>query len=109
MFLDKIVTSTVLLSALLCVLFPTQITASGLDMQTDSITAETAPDIKSGFPYKQFILPSALIAYGTIETVLAGKVKLINYGAKHEVTNHVRSKFRIGDITQYAPGAVYIF
>lgn len=109
MLLDKRVTSSVLLSTLLCVLFPAQINANGLDMQTDSITTETVSDIKSGFPYKQLILPSALIAYGAIETILAGKVKLINYGAKHEVTNHVRSKFRIDDITQYVPAAgVYI-
>lgn len=44
-----------------------------------------------------------MIAYGTVETFLAGKVKLINYGAKHEVTNHVRSQFRIDDVSQYVP------
>lgn len=109
MLLNKIVVSPVLLSIILCAVFSMQIRANSLDMQTDSVTGEITPRIKSKFPYKQLILPSALLAYGTTETILAGKVKLINYGAKQVVNNYVRSQFRVDDITQYVPAAsVYI-
>lgn len=109
MFLNKRIVSPVLLSILLSAFFSIQIRAESLDMQTDSITGEIPPRIKSKFPYKQLILPSVLIVYGTAETILAGKVKLINYGAKQVVNNYVRSQFRVDDITQYVPAAsVYI-
>lgn len=98
-----------LLFALLLIFFSTPIRANDLYMQADSINGEIVPDIKSKFHYKQLILPSALITYGTIESILAGKVKLINYGAKQVVNSHVRSQFRIDDVTQYVPAAsVYI-
>ena len=109
MLLNKRVASPVFLSTLFIAFFFTQTHANSLDMQSDSITGELTPRIKSKFPYKQLILPSALITYGTVETILAGKVKLINYGAKQVVDNHVRSQFRVDDLTQYVPAAsVYI-
>ena len=110
MLLEKKVAYIVLLSSILCTCSSEPIRA-GNDkvIQSDSLRGDTIPVSHAGFPYKQLILPSALIVYGTVETVLAGKVKLINYGAKHEVTNHVKSKFRIDDITQYVPAAsVYL-
>lgn len=100
----KKVVYPVLLFVLLCIFLPVKARiVIEKNMQADSISRETFRSSKSRFPYKQLILPSALIAYGSVETVLAGKLKLLNYGAKHEVDNHVKSKFRIDDVTQYLP------
>lgn len=110
MILEKrVAMSPTLLSVLLCLFFSTQICANASDTQTDSIDGQMYQDIKPKFSCKQLILPSALIVYGTVETILAGKVKLINYGANQVVNNYVRSQFRVDDITQYVPVAsVYI-
>lgn len=57
------------------------------------------------FSYKQLILPSTLMIYGIVESTLAPKYKLLNYGIGHEVANHKPGKFQIDDITQYVPTA----
>lgn len=74
------------------------------DLSTDSI-----PNINSKFSYKQFILPTALMAYGTIEVMLAPKYRLLNYAIGHEVVTHQPNKLIFDDIMQYVPTAsVYI-
>lgn len=71
---------------------------NNIQIETDSI-----PVTSSKFPYKQLIIPAALITYGTIEIALAPKNRLLNYGIGHEVINHQPEKFQIDDITQYVP------
>lgn len=59
------------------------------------------------FSYKQLIIPSTLIAYGIFETAIEHNY-LLNRQIKHEVTEHVDSKFTMDDISQYLPaGSVY--
>lgn len=71
--------------------------------------ADSITSIKSGFSYKQLILPATLMAYGAVEVMLAPKYRLLNYAIGHEVITHQPNKFTIDDITQYVPAAsVYI-
>ncbi len=59
------------------------------------------------FSYKQLIIPSALIAYGVFETAIEHNY-LLNRQVKHEVTEHIDTKFTMDDISQYVPaGSVY--
>lgn len=61
------------------------------------------------FSAKSLIVPGSLMLYGTIETLLAPKYRLLNYALGHEVITHQPPKFTIDDITQYVPAAsVYI-
>lgn len=55
------------------------------------------------FSGRQFIIPVSFMLYGTMETILASKIRLLNYAIGHEVIRHKPVKFRIDDITQYAP------
>lgn len=111
MLCRKKVARFVLLSGLIYVCFSESIYANEVavipmddDQSTDSI-----PNINSKFSYKQFILPTALMAYGAIEVMLAPKYRLLNYAIGHEVVIHQPYKFTIDDITQYVPAAsVYI-
>ena len=61
------------------------------------------------FSAKLLVVPGSLMLYGTIETLLAPKYRLLNYALGHEVITHQPPKFTIDDITQYVPAAsVYI-
>jgi hypothetical protein len=71
-----------------------------IQTETDSIPA-TSPK----FPYKQLIVPVALMTYGTIEVTLAPKSRLLNYTIGHEIINHQPEKFQVDDIAQYIPAA----
>lgn len=110
MLQKKRVVCSVLLSGILCICFSTSIYANEeLYVPTDSIKTDSILNKKPKFPYKQLILPTTLITYGVVETVLANKVRLLNYAIGHEFSTHVQPKFRIDDITQYVPAAsVYI-
>lgn len=110
MYYEKKVVSIVLLSGLLCICLPINANASGGSyLSTDSLITDSITNIKKKFPYKQLILPVALVTYGTVETLLAGKVRLLNYAIGHEFATHAPTKFRIDDITQYIPAAsVYV-
>jgi membrane-associated phospholipid phosphatase len=57
------------------------------------------------FSYKQLIVPAALMVHGTIETVFASNVRLLNYAIGHKVIKHQPEKFQIDDISQYVPAA----
>ena len=71
------------------------------------ISDEIKPVKQLKFSYKQLIIPSALIAYGVFETAIEHNY-LLNRQVKHEVTEHIDSKFTIDDISQYVPaGSVY--
>lgn len=77
-------------------------------VKTESLQTDSKGDsvqIGSHFSYKQLIVPATLIAYGAVETILPRKVRLLNYAVGHEFNNHVQSRFRIDDITQYVPAA----
>lgn len=52
------------------------------------------------FSYKQLIIPSALIAYGVFETAIEHNYLLYRQ-VKHEVTEHIDSKFTIDDVYPY--------
>lgn len=59
--------------------------------------------------FKSFVIPASLMLYGTIETVIAPKYRMLNYAIGHEVITHKPTKFTIDDITQYVPAAsVYL-
>ncbi len=58
---------------------------------------------------KSLIILGSLMLYGTIETLLAPKYRLLNYAVGHEVITHQPPKFTIDDITQFVPAAtVYL-
>ena len=57
------------------------------------------------FPVKQVILPAALVAYGTIEGVMASRIHLLNYAIGHWVILHPPAKIKINDALQYFPVA----
>lgn len=72
-----------------------------------SVTKKTISKQNLRFSYKQLIIPSALIAYGVFETSIEHNY-LLNRQVKHEVSEHVNSKFTVDNITQYVPlGSVY--
>lgn len=73
-------------------------------LQTDSV-GDSVRNEAVRLSYRQLIIPSVLIAYGVVETALAGKVRLLNYAIGHELNAHVQGRFRIDDITQYVPMA----
>lgn len=101
----------VLLSGLLSVCFSRSIYANEVAVTSvdDDQLRDSIPNSNSKFSYKQFILPNALMAYGTIEVMLAPKYKLLNYAIGHEVMAHQPNKFIIDDLTQYIPAAgVYL-
>lgn len=71
------------------------------------VSDEVKPVQQLKFSYKQLIIPSALVAYGIFETAIEHNY-LLNRQVKHEVTEHIDSKFTIDDISQYVPaGSVY--
>lgn len=78
------------------------------DVILDTITHQDENSMQQmRFSYKQLIIPSALIAYGIFETAIEHNY-LLNRQVKHEVTEHIDSKFTIDDISQYVPaGSVY--
>lgn len=77
-------------------------------ISVDTVISDKIKPVKQlKFSYKQLIIPSALIAYGVFETAIEHNY-LLNRQVKHEVTEHIDSKFTIDDISQYVPaGSVY--
>lgn len=72
--------------------------------KTDSLQA-----IVPRISVKSLLVPGSLMLYGTIETLLAPKYRMLNYAIGHEVINHRPPKFTIDDVTQYLPAAsVYV-
>ena len=55
--------------------------------------------------FKSFIIPASLMLYGTIETVIAPKYRMLNYAIGHEVITHKPTRFTIDDVTRYVPAA----
>jgi len=100
-----------LLSGLVCICCSTSVYANetAFSSMENEEPADSITSIKSGFSYKQLILPATLMAYGAVEVMLAPKYRLLNYAIGHEVITHQPNKFTIDDITQYVPAAsVYI-
>ena len=100
-----------LLSDLVCICCSTSVYANetAFSSMENEEPADSITSIKSGFSYKQLILPATLMAYGAVEVMLAPKYRLLNYAIGHEVITHQPNKFTIDDITQYVPAAsVYI-
>ena len=95
---------------LLCVFFfrfPTKAKNSDVEYskEMDKAGNDTIPNTSLKFQYKQLIIPSTLIVYGIIETMVAPKNRMLNYAIGHEVIVHKPDKFEIDDITQYVPAA----
>jgi membrane-associated phospholipid phosphatase len=91
---------------LLCLTFTAAATAQTENNETIKyVENDTIQKNQYQFSYKQLIIPSTLILYGTVEASLASKYRLLNFGFGHEVANHKPEKFQIDDITQYVPAA----
>lgn len=48
--------------------------------------------------FKSFIIPASLMLYGTIETVIAPKYRMLNYAIGHVVITHKPTRFTIDDV-----------
>lgn len=111
MLSKKKVERFVLLSILMCICLSTNMYANEIVIPSidEVTTTHRTTTIRTQFPYKQLMLPTALMAYGAIEVMLAPKYRLLNYAIGHEVITHKPNKFTIDDVTQYVPAAsVYI-
>ncbi len=70
------------------------------DIQTAN---DSLPKGEPKFPYKQYIVPVALMSWGTIEVILAPDKGLLNNIIGDEVIKHQPKKNRIDDITVCVP------
>ncbi len=70
------------------------------EKQKDSLKNIKTENIK--FNFKQLIIPTVLIGYGTIGLESDG-LKFINSGIKEEVNENIDKKITIDDFSQYAP------
>lgn len=70
---------------------------------TINVSAERIDSEYYKFSYKQLIIPSALMAYGTVETVLAPNYNLLNNALADEVNTRKPRRLRIDDVSLAVP------
>lgn len=84
----------------------TPVKLSGTTIQKEllgSDTIKTTQEYK--LSYKQLIVPSTLILYGTIEMLMAPNKGLLNNAVTNKVIARNPDKFEIDDVSQYVPMA----
>lgn len=102
MYLEKKCTCIIYIM-LICSRITMAHTNNGNQSETEGDSIKTPDTLK--FSYNQLFIPATLMLYGTVETAVSIKRRMLNYAIGHEVIVHKPERFQIDNITQYIPAA----